>query len=510
MACNTSTAVALGEYRRRYDIPVLGVIRPGAQAAALATRTRRVGVIATPATIRSHAYFDAIKEENPAVEVYEHATPSLVPLVEAGVLAGSEAVRGSRRGAGAVARTSRRRRANSSTRCPHRRRSTRCCSGARTTRSSGRSSRPRQGRGSRSSTARRRRPGRSRSCSPSTAWKRRARRAGRRPTRVAPGTTHRPSAPHPDPPPAHDRRPRRVPGPGQPPVRRRLPAGRVDRARRGRCLSSRAMAARRPSTRSSAAKPAGGVWQAGFLVGRSGGRRRHGAGPAGRRRGAHGTRGLAGGWAVRRGPSAARARPADGPEIAATEPAYRAAMARVVPALEAALGAPLPGIVDRVAVVDRAGWVEANLVTFSSLFGKLERELLDQLVPQGAGLSRPPWRSRTAGSRRASSGSSWVHGPAGSRPVRPGPPVGGNRAGTAALRGGEHPRHGRSLGVDAGPLPDLDRAPRDDPCVRVRGAPVAAALPGGAPGAPADRVLAEHVAARRRRRPGGRAGPARR
>jgi len=92
VACNTSTAVALGEYRRRYDIPVLGVIRPGAQAAALATRTRRVGVIATPATIRSHAYFDAIKEENPAVEVYEHATPTLVPLVEAGVLTGEAAV----------------------------------------------------------------------------------------------------------------------------------------------------------------------------------------------------------------------------------------------------------------------------------------------------------------------------------------------------------------------------------------------------------------------------------
>jgi glutamate racemase len=88
VACNTSTAVALGEYRRRYDTPVLGVIRPGAQAASLATRTRRVGVIATPATIRSHAYFDAIKEENPAVEVYEHATPSLVPLVEAGSFAG--------------------------------------------------------------------------------------------------------------------------------------------------------------------------------------------------------------------------------------------------------------------------------------------------------------------------------------------------------------------------------------------------------------------------------------
>jgi glutamate racemase len=89
VACNTSTAVALGEYRRRYDTAVLGVIRPGAQAAALATRTRRVGVIGTPATIRSHAYFDAIKEENPAVEVYEHATPAFVPLVEAGALVGA-------------------------------------------------------------------------------------------------------------------------------------------------------------------------------------------------------------------------------------------------------------------------------------------------------------------------------------------------------------------------------------------------------------------------------------
>ncbi len=74
----------IGAFRRRYDLPILGVIRPGASAAALATRNRRVGVIATPATIRSHAYFAAIKDENPAVEVYEHATPTLVPMVEAG------------------------------------------------------------------------------------------------------------------------------------------------------------------------------------------------------------------------------------------------------------------------------------------------------------------------------------------------------------------------------------------------------------------------------------------
>ncbi|CAN5596032.1 glutamate racemase [soil metagenome] len=91
VACNTSTAVGIGAFRRRYALPVLGVIRPGASAAALSTRNRRVGVIATPATIRSHAYFASIKDENPAIEVYEHATPALVPMVESGILSGPEA-----------------------------------------------------------------------------------------------------------------------------------------------------------------------------------------------------------------------------------------------------------------------------------------------------------------------------------------------------------------------------------------------------------------------------------
>jgi glutamate racemase len=89
VACNTSTAVAIDALRGRYDLPIVGVIQPGATAAALATRNRRVGVIATPATIRSHAYRGAIRDENPAVEVDEHATPTLVPLVEAGILNGA-------------------------------------------------------------------------------------------------------------------------------------------------------------------------------------------------------------------------------------------------------------------------------------------------------------------------------------------------------------------------------------------------------------------------------------
>ena len=88
VACNTSSAVALNDLRLRYPLPILGVVRPGAAAAALATRTGRVGVIATAATVRSHAYFQAIKDENPFIRVTELATPDLVPLVEAGQLDG--------------------------------------------------------------------------------------------------------------------------------------------------------------------------------------------------------------------------------------------------------------------------------------------------------------------------------------------------------------------------------------------------------------------------------------
>jgi glutamate racemase len=88
VACNTSSAVALNDLRLRYSLPILGVVRPGATAAALASRTRQVGVIATQATVRSRAYFQAIKDENPFIEVVEQATPELVPLVEAGQLDG--------------------------------------------------------------------------------------------------------------------------------------------------------------------------------------------------------------------------------------------------------------------------------------------------------------------------------------------------------------------------------------------------------------------------------------
>ncbi len=75
-------------------------------------------------------------------------------------------------------------------------------------------------------------------------------------------------------------------------------------------------------------------------------------------------------------------------ELRATEPAYTAAMARIVPALSDYLGADLPGVVERSGVVDRAGWVRANTGSFASLIGKLEADLLDQVIPPGGGLAK--------------------------------------------------------------------------------------------------------------------------
>ncbi len=135
-------------------------------------------------------------------------------------------------------------------------------------------------------------------------------------------------------------------------------------------------------------RPSSGTWQAGFLVGAA-------IGAAvtvlGRRAEAEARTGLVD-WAAVERIAEGRLRNApgrlDAAELAAAGPAYEAAMRRVVPALEAALETTLPGVVERVAVVDRAGWVRANLVTFSSLFGRLESDLLDQVVPPGAGLPK--------------------------------------------------------------------------------------------------------------------------
>ena len=91
LACNTATARALDEVRARSDVPVLGVVRPGAVAATAATRSRRVAVIATAGTVESGAYHKAIVEADPDTHVAQLACPELVPMVEAGILDGRRA-----------------------------------------------------------------------------------------------------------------------------------------------------------------------------------------------------------------------------------------------------------------------------------------------------------------------------------------------------------------------------------------------------------------------------------
>jgi glutamate racemase len=82
IACNTATALALDQIKAAAGVEVIGVIEPGAEAAAAASRTRNVVVIGTDATISSHAYRRALEARNVAVR--EKACPLFVPLVEEG------------------------------------------------------------------------------------------------------------------------------------------------------------------------------------------------------------------------------------------------------------------------------------------------------------------------------------------------------------------------------------------------------------------------------------------
>jgi len=89
IACNTSTAAALGDLKRQYDIPIIGVIEPGARTAVYNTRNKRVGVIATEGTVKSNAYPNEIKRINPGIKTFSVPAPLLVDFVEKGILKGS-------------------------------------------------------------------------------------------------------------------------------------------------------------------------------------------------------------------------------------------------------------------------------------------------------------------------------------------------------------------------------------------------------------------------------------
>jgi coenzyme F420 biosynthesis associated uncharacterized protein len=128
------------------------------------------------------------------------------------------------------------------------------------------------------------------------------------------------------------------------------------------------------------------AWQAGFLIGSALGAA---ATIIGRRAERSARRGLVDWPAVER-IAVGRLRRAPGTlspaELTAVAPAYAAAMDLIVPRLAAELGTELPGVVERAEVVDRAGWVRANVSTFASLIAKIEHELLDEVIPIGAGL----------------------------------------------------------------------------------------------------------------------------
>jgi glutamate racemase len=86
VACNTATAAALSELRERYSFPVIGVVAPGARAAAAATANGRIGVVATDGTVRSGAYPRAVHGVLAGACVVQEAASWLVPIIEEGVV----------------------------------------------------------------------------------------------------------------------------------------------------------------------------------------------------------------------------------------------------------------------------------------------------------------------------------------------------------------------------------------------------------------------------------------
>jgi len=89
VACNTVSSVALAEIKNHFKVPIIGVIAPGVREAVYATRNKRIGVIGTKGTIRSHAYEHQIKQLDPQTKVVAQACPLFVPFVEEGWLSGN-------------------------------------------------------------------------------------------------------------------------------------------------------------------------------------------------------------------------------------------------------------------------------------------------------------------------------------------------------------------------------------------------------------------------------------
>ncbi len=89
VACNSSSSAAFSFLRSHYELPIVDVIGPAAGRAAQMTRNRKIGVIATQATVQSKAYERAIAKIDKRIRVFSRACPLLVPFVEEGILEGS-------------------------------------------------------------------------------------------------------------------------------------------------------------------------------------------------------------------------------------------------------------------------------------------------------------------------------------------------------------------------------------------------------------------------------------
>lgn len=85
VACNTASAYALDEIEKETDIPMIGVVKPGAKVAVESTKNGKIGVIGTEATVGSRIYSTYINEIDPKVKVMGKACPLFVPLVEEGL-----------------------------------------------------------------------------------------------------------------------------------------------------------------------------------------------------------------------------------------------------------------------------------------------------------------------------------------------------------------------------------------------------------------------------------------
>ncbi len=85
IACNTATAAGLAHAQRTFPVPIVGVVEPGARAAAHVTRNRKIGVIATKGTVESNAYSNAIRHIDAGITVFSTPTPRFVEIAELGV-----------------------------------------------------------------------------------------------------------------------------------------------------------------------------------------------------------------------------------------------------------------------------------------------------------------------------------------------------------------------------------------------------------------------------------------